>query len=126
MPDSEENRLKLVQFFAQEIVRDGRIPHADSGAIEELLSFARRKAKEVDGKPGLTLRLRTLSGAVKMAGDLASSDGKPLITREDVSAALASARPIEEQAGDKYGSWYRASLADAGMKNHAGDSSEVR
>jgi ATP-dependent Lon protease len=122
MPDTEENRLRLVQFFAQEIVRDGRIPHADPGAIDELLSFARRKAKEVDGKAGLTLRLRTLSGAVKMAGDLAASEGKPLISRDDVKAALAAARPIEEQAGDKYGSWYRASLADAGVKREDGGS----
>ena len=86
----------------------------------ELLIFARRKAKEVDGKSGLTLRLRMLSGAVKMAGDLASGEGKPLITREDVKFALSNARPIEEQAGEKYGSWYRAGLADAGMKREGG------
>jgi len=116
--------MKLVQFFAQEIARDGRIPHADSGAIDELLSFARRKAREVDGKPGLTLRLRILSGMVKMAGDAASGEGKPLITREDVKFALSNARPIEEQAGEKYGSWYRASMADAGMKRE-GSGNEV-
>jgi ATP-dependent Lon protease len=116
MPDTPENQMKLVQFFAQEVVRDARIPHADSGAIDEFLSFARRKAKEVDGVGGLTLRLRMLSGIVKMAGDLASEEGKPLITREDVKFALANARPIEEQAGEKYGSWYRASQSDFGLK----------
>jgi len=124
MPDTHENQMKLVQFLAQEIARDGRIPHADSGAIDELLAFARKKAKDVDGKAGLTLRLRILSGMVKMAGDAASGEGKPLITREDVKFALSNARPIEEQAGEKYGSWYRASMADAGMKRE-GSGNEV-
>jgi len=124
MPDTPENRLRLVQFIAQEIVRDARIPHADSGAIEELLAFARRKAKEIDGVGGLTLRLRMLSGIVKMSGDAASADGKPLISRDDVKFALANARPIEEQASDKYGSWYRASQADFGIKKE-GSGNEV-
>ena len=29
-------------------------------------------------------------------------------------------RPDEEQASEKYGSWYRAGLADAGMKREGG------
>jgi ATP-dependent Lon protease len=124
MPDTPENEMKLAQFFAQEIVRDGRIPHADSGAISELLSFARRKAKEIDGTGGLTLRLRMLSGVVKMAGDLAAGEGKPQITCEDVKFALSNARPIEEQAGERYGSYYRASLSDLGMKKE-GSGNEV-
>ena len=45
MPDSEENRLKLVQFLAQEIVRDGRIPHADAGAISEMISLCAEEGK---------------------------------------------------------------------------------
>ncbi|MCX6769146.1 MAG: ATP-binding protein [Candidatus Micrarchaeota archaeon] len=116
MPDTSENQCKILQFLAQEIVRDGRIPHADSGAVDELISFARKKAKEIDGKSGLTLRLRMLSGVLKMAGDVAVSNGKGMITREDVKFAMKNSRPIEEQASDKYGSWYRASLADLGMK----------
>ncbi|VVB99639.1 Archaeal Lon protease [uncultured archaeon] len=116
MPDTAENRLKLVQFLAQEIVRDGRIPHADGGAIQEIIGFARKKAKEIDGAPGLTLRLRLLSGTIKMAGDVAISDSRKMITAEDVKYAIANSRPIEEQASDKYGSWYKASQADFGMK----------
>jgi len=124
MEDSEENRLKLAQFLAQEIVRDGRIPHADAEAISEMIAFARRKAKEIDGASGLTLRLRLLSGAIKMAGDIAASNGKPLISAEDVKFALANARPVEEQAAEKYGSWYKAGLADYGLKRE-GNGSEI-
>lgn len=124
MEDTPENRMKLAQFLAQEIVRDGRIPHADAGAIEEMIGYARKKAKDIDGKSGLSLRLRMLSGTIKMAGDLATSEGKPAITREEVKYAIANARPIEEQASEKYGSWYRASLADLGMKKE-GSGSEV-
>lgn len=116
MDDTEANRLKLIQFFAQEIVRDGRIPHADSGAIAEMIAYARRKTKEIDGKSGLTLRLRMLSGTLKMAGDIAASEGKGAITAEEIKFAIKNSRPIEEQASEKYGSWYRAGLADLGIK----------
>jgi ATP-dependent Lon protease len=120
MLDSEENRLKLVQFLAQEIVRDGRIPHADAGAISEMICFAQRKAKEIDGASGLTLRLRLLSGTLKMAGDAAISEGRSLISSQDVKFAVANGKSIEEQASDKYGSWYKASLSDYGMRKEKG------
>ena len=122
MPDTEQNRLSVVQFLAQEIVRDGRIPHADAGAISEILRFARKKAKEIDGASGLTLRLRILSGTIKMAGDIAISDSRPSITGEDVKFAIANSKPIEEQASDKYGSWYKASQSDFGFKREKGGS----
>jgi len=116
MPDTPANQLSIVQFLAQEIVRDGRIPHADAGAISEIMRFARKKAKEIDGASGITLRLRLLSGAIKMAGDIAISEARPSITAEDVKFAIANSKPIEEQASDKYGSWYKASQSDFGLK----------
>lgn len=116
MEDSEPNRVRVAQFLAQEIVRDGRIPHADSGAIASVIEFARKKAKDIDGASGLTLRLRMLSGMIKMAGDIAASNGKEIIGADDVKFAIANSKPIEEQAADKYGSWYKASLADYGLK----------
>jgi ATP-dependent Lon protease len=122
MPDTPENELKLVQFLAQEIVRDSRIPHADASAIGAMVDFARRKAKDIDGQSGLTLRLRMLSGAIKMAGDVAVSEGSGLITAEHVKFATENSRPIEEQASDKYGSWYRASQADYGLRKEKGGS----
>ena len=120
MEDTPENQLKLVQFLAQEIVRDGRIPHADAGAIAQMISFAQRKAKEIDGESGLTLRLRILSGTIKMAGDIACSDGRKSITAEDVKFAIKSSKPIEEQATEKYGSMFKASQSDFGFKREKG------
>ena len=122
MPDSDDNRLRLVQFLAQEIVRDGRIPHADSGAISEMIAFSQKKAKEIDGESGLTLRLRILSGTIKMAGDIASSDGRKYISAEDVKFAIVNSRTIEEQATEKYGSMYKASQSDFGFKKEKGGS----
>jgi len=116
MPDNEQNQVKLVQFFAQEIVRDGRIPHMDAGAISGMISFSRRKAKEIDGVSGLTLRLRLLSGTIKMAGDIAAGEGAKQISADDVKFAIANSKPLEEQMGDKYGSMFKASLADYGYK----------
>jgi len=116
MDDNEGNRMKVAQFMAQEIIRDGRIPHADAGAICEVIAYSRRKAKEIDGVLGLTLRLRLLSGVVKMAGDIAVSDGRKCILADDVKFAVSNSKPLEEQATEKYGSWYKASLADFGLK----------
>ncbi len=120
MEDSEANRMKIVQFLAQEITRDGRIPHADSGAISEMVAFAQKKAREIDGASGLTLRLRMLSGTIKMAGDIAASNGRKMISADDVKFAVTNSRPIEEQAAEKYGSWYKASQADFGLKREKG------
>jgi len=35
--DTPDNRQKLVRFVAQEVARDGKIPHFDSGAVEEII-----------------------------------------------------------------------------------------
>ena len=57
MEDTPENRKKLVRFVAQEVVRDGHIPHFDEGAVEEVIREARRRA----GRKGhLTLKLRVV------------------------------------------------------------------
>ncbi len=124
MADNEANQLKLAQFFAQEITRDGRIPHMDAGAIDGMIGFARRKAKEIDGQAGLTLRLRLLSGTIKMAGDIAVSEDKKMIGAEEVKFAIINSKPLEEQMSDKYGSMFKASLADYGFKQ-AKSGSEV-
>ena len=126
MEDNGENRMKVAQFMAQEIIRDGRIPHADFEAIREVIAYSRKKAKEIDGANGLTLRLRLLSGVVKMAGDISVSEGRKCILAEDVRFAVSNSKPLEEQAADKYGSWYKASLADYELKRQNSGSSEVR
>jgi Lon-like ATP-dependent protease len=99
MEDSPENRKKLVRFVAQEVVRDGHIPHFDEGAVEDIIREARRRA----GRKGhLTLKLRDLGGLVRVAGDIAHSEGAPITTSEHVLAAKSIARSIEQQLADSY------------------------
>ncbi len=99
MPDTPENRRKLVRFVAQEVVRDGRIPHFDRYAVAEIIREARRRA----GRRGhLTLRLRELGGLVRTAGDIAKSEGSPVVRLEHVLKAKKIAKTIEEQYADEY------------------------
>jgi len=99
MEDSPENRKKLVRFVAQEVVRDGHIPHFDEGAVQEVIREARRRA----GRKGhLTLKLRDLGGLVRVAGDIAHSEGISITTAENVLAAKRIARSIEQQLADSF------------------------
>ncbi|MBI5227972.1 AAA family ATPase [Candidatus Micrarchaeota archaeon] len=120
MEDTLENQNKLAQFIAQEIRKDGKIPHASKGAVDVIVSEAREIASRVDNAKGLTLRLRNLSGIIKMAGDLAAIETKPLIEKDQVITAIKDSRPIEERIRDKYGSWWAAEAADFGLKNQKG------
>ncbi len=99
MPDTPENRRKLVRFVAQEVVKDGRIPHFDRYAVAEIIREARRRA----GRRGhLTLRLRELGGLVRTAGDIAKSEGSDVVRLEHVLKAKKIAKTIEEQYADEY------------------------
>lgn len=99
MPDTLENRKKLVQFVAQEVRRDGRIPHFTKDAVEEIVREAQKRA----GRKGhLTLRLRDLGGVVRAAGDIAVREGAKYVTREHVVTALQLAKPLEKQLADWY------------------------
>src|SRR6266550_772610 len=44
MLDTDENRLKLVRFVAQEVAKDRKIPHFDRTAVLEILREAQRRA----------------------------------------------------------------------------------
>ncbi|MBI5036436.1 AAA family ATPase [Candidatus Micrarchaeota archaeon] len=113
MPDTEENRLQLEQFVAQEIVKDRKIPHATSEAVGVLLEEARKRAKRIDDEDNaLTLRLRELSGIIRLAGDLAVSQKSGNITEENIREAIRRGRNIEEQMTEKYGSVWKASATD--------------
>jgi Lon-like ATP-dependent protease len=79
MPDTNENRMKIVRFVAQEVLKDKKIPHFDRDAIVEVIREAQRRS----GRSGqLTLRLRELGGLVRVAGDIALSDGLPMVHAE--------------------------------------------
>ena len=55
MADTSENRMKVVRFVAQEILKDKKIPHFDRAAVVEVIREAQRRS----GRSGqLTLRLR--------------------------------------------------------------------
>ncbi len=93
MPDTEENRLRLWQFVAQEVHKDN-VPHFDAAAMRELISVASKSS----GKKGtLTLRLRQLGGLVRAAGDIAKAEGSPLVLGKHVKMGAKIARSIEEQ-----------------------------
>ncbi len=98
MPDTEENRLKLVRFVAQEVSKDKKIPHFDKVAVAEILREAQRRA----GRRGqLTLRLRELGGLIRVAGDIAQEGASPLVTAKHVLDAKRIARSLEQQVADR-------------------------
>ncbi|MFH1447253.1 MAG: ATP-binding protein [Candidatus Micrarchaeota archaeon] len=125
MPDNEKNRDALVQFIVQEIRKDGRIPHAEFEAVQLIIDEARKRARQIDDVSGLTLRLRDLSGIIKLAGDIASIDEAPLITKEHIKAAIKKGKTIEEQINNKYGSWYKAEMSDYPYKKDNADNKEI-
>jgi ATP-dependent Lon protease len=99
MPDTPENREKYVRFIAQEIKNDGKIPHFDKSAIEEIIREARRRSSR---KGHLTLKLRDMGGLIRVAGDLARQEGAEITTAEHVIAGKSTARSIEDQVSDEY------------------------
>jgi Lon-like ATP-dependent protease len=50
----------------------------------------------------LTLRLRELGGLIRVAGDIAREESKPVVTAEQVQAAKKIARSLEQQVADRY------------------------
>ncbi|MFH0955420.1 MAG: ATP-dependent protease LonB [Candidatus Micrarchaeota archaeon] len=94
MPDTQENRKKIVQFVAQEVKKDGKIPHFSKEAVELILFEAKRRAGR---KNRLTLKLRDLGGLVRTAGDLAKEKGHAMVSADDVFEAKMSARTLEQQ-----------------------------
>jgi Lon-like ATP-dependent protease len=99
MPDTPESREKFIRFIAQEIKNDGKIPHFDKSAMEEIIREARRRSNR---KGHLTLKLRDIGGLIRVAGDLARQQGSDVTTAEHVVAAKKTARSIEDQVSDEY------------------------
>lgn len=92
--DNPENREKVARFVAQEVVKDGKIPHFDRSALIEVVKEAQRRAGR---KNKLTLKLRELGGLVRAAGDVANAEKAKLVTRKHVLAAKKLARTLEQQ-----------------------------
>ncbi len=123
--DTISNRQKLIRFVAQEVVKDkemtysnwrqthremntyadwlkevpSKIPHFSKVAVGEILREAQRRA----GRRGqLTLRLRELSGLIKVAGDVAHEQNAKLVMAEHVLTAKKIARSLEQQVADRF------------------------
>ena len=97
--DTAEMRRKYARFVAQEVEKDGRLPHFTREAMEELILEAQRRAGRKDH---LTLELRNLGGLVRVAGDIARAADKDLTEREDVLEAKDRSKSIEQQLADEY------------------------
>ena len=99
MEDTPDNRLKIARFIAQEVVKDGRIPHFTKSAVDEIIFEARRRANR---KGHLTLALRDLGGLVRAAGDLALEERTPIVDAKHILRAKTIVRTLEQQVADRY------------------------
>jgi len=99
MPDTVENRYKIAQFVAQEVKKDGKIPHFSKAGVDFVVEEAKRRASR---KGHLTLRLRELGGLVRSAGDLAQEEKASLVEVRHLRAAKQLARGLEQQVADRY------------------------
>ncbi len=94
MDDTPENRWLLTRLVAQEVRRDGKIPHFSAAGVQAVLEAASQRA----GQPGmLSCRFRELGGLVRIAGDIAVREGATLAEACHVQMALKWSLPIEEQ-----------------------------
>ena len=99
IPDSQDNREKLVRFIAQEVAKDEKIGHFSRGAIGEVIHEAQRRAGRQNH---LSLRLRELGGLVRVAGDVSRELNEDTVTAEHVMTAKTIAKPLEQQIADRY------------------------
>ena len=99
MPDTPENHEKYVQFVAQEVRKDKKIPHFTYDAVQEIIDEAKRKAGR---KNRLSLNLRELGGLVRAAGDIANEEKTGLVSAEQVTRARGIAQTIEQQISRRF------------------------
>jgi Lon-like ATP-dependent protease len=99
MPDTPENEDRYVQFVAQEVKKDGKIPHFTYAAVQEVIDEARRKAGR---KKRLSLNLRELGGLVRAAGDIANEEKAKLVDEKHVMKARGLAQTIEQQVSRRF------------------------
>ena len=99
MQDTIDNRRKLVRFVAQEVIKDGKIPHFTKESVDVIIREAERRAG-MKGK--LTLIFRELGGLIRASGDLAIKRKHKFVEVNDVFDAKKIARTLEGQIGDIY------------------------
>lgn len=94
MEDTPENEEKIVQLIAQEVKKDGKIPHFTKDAVLEIIEEAKRMAGR---KKKITLNLRELGGLIRVAGDIAREKGLQLTSKTEIIEARKSFVSIEGQ-----------------------------
>ncbi len=99
MEDNSDNRKKIIQFIAQEVKGDGKIPHFTPQAAELIILEAKKRA---DKGNKLTTRFRELGGIVRAAGDIAIEKKHKLVETMDMKDALTKIKSIEGQMISRY------------------------
>ncbi|PIN81504.1 ATP-dependent protease LonB, partial [Candidatus Woesearchaeota archaeon CG10_big_fil_rev_8_21_14_0_10_32_9] len=99
MVDTPDNRLKIAYFVAQEVKKDGKIPHFTKEAVNYIIEEARKRANR---KGHMTLRLRDLGGLIRAAGDIALERKAEFVTLQHILDAKLISRSLEKQLADKY------------------------
>jgi ATP-dependent Lon protease len=113
MEDTEINRAKMAQFVTQEIIMDGKIPHATKEAVLAIIQESNRRAKEIDNKNhALSLRLREMGGLIRAAGDIATIDKEDFIEAKHIRLAMKRSKTIEDQIKERHGSYYAGLSTD--------------
>ncbi len=97
--DTPENVKKMARFVAQEVIKDGKIPHFTKDAVIEIIKEARMRA----GRKGyLTLKLRDLGGLIRVAGDIAKEEGSKYVKPIHIKKAKGASETLEQQIAEKY------------------------
>ena len=99
MEDNEENVNRIFQFIAQEVRKDGKIPHFSWESALFIVDEARKLASR---KGKLTLKLRELGGLIRASGDVANSEKAELVLPEHIKKAKIVAVTFEGQLARKY------------------------
>jgi Lon-like ATP-dependent protease len=97
MQDTEENRYSIAKFIAQEVTKDGKIPHFTKEAVEEIIQIARKRAGRKDH-----LRLRELGGIIRAAGDIATEEKSKIVEKIHVIKSQKVSLTLEQQISQKY------------------------
>ena len=74
MPDTMENRHKLIQFLAQEVTKDRNIPYLSRNAVLAIILKAKKRTFQ---EKELSLVLGDLSSLIRAAGDVARKEDTP-------------------------------------------------
>ncbi|MFT4326071.1 MAG: ATP-dependent protease LonB [Candidatus Woesearchaeota archaeon] len=96
--DTQDARDMIARFVAQEVKKDGKIPHFDKSAVDLIIEEARRRANR---KGHLTIRFRELGGIIRSSGDIAKEQNEKIVSAKHVRLGMDLARPLEKQISDK-------------------------